>query len=64
MIGTELLGVPAGNILPQPHDGEGMVPVLIQGCFLDIPAAGSFQTLRPAWLLSANWRTVNKYNDP
>ena len=48
MIGPELLGVPTGNSLPQPHDGGGMVPIPIQGHFSDIPAAGSFQTLRPA----------------
>ena len=48
--GPELLGVHAGNSVPPPHDGEDTVPIPICGHFLDVPAAGSFQILRPAQL--------------
>ena len=64
MIGSELLWVPAGNHLPQPHDGGGMIPVPIQDCFPDVPAAGSFQTLGPTLLPSTNQRTLSEYNTP
>ena len=47
-IGSELLGIPAGNHLLQPHDRGGKMPVPIQGHFSDIPATGPVQTLRPA----------------
>ena len=64
MIGSELLGVPAGDHLPLYHDRGGIIPVPIQDHFLDIPAAGPVQTLRPAQIPSVDWRTLNKCNTP